>query len=279
MSLRQVTRNLYHSLVPDNIKPRVVHVGRAIVTNLERIASGGKPTEVTIETTTTCNRRCWYCPLDGSESGRIEDETYYSVVNQLEEWGFSGRFTPVGYNEPTFDGRIVGFIAYARKHLPHSDITMLSNGDFLTGAMLKEWFDAGMTDIRITIHDPASQDLVDKVHSMRHKFKGVRVADLREGHRTELLQNRGGLVDVGPVENMPACYHVDTMNICADGNVVLCSQDYKEQHIFGNVKITPIVKIWEGEEYTKLRSKIRWGIYSLDICKGCGYQKVDIFKK
>lgn len=78
---------------------------------------------------------------------------------------------------------------------------------------------------------------------------------------------------------MPACYHVDAMYIRADGTVVLCDQDYKKQRAFGNVKEKGLVQIWTQEEFVQLRSDIRRGRYSLDICKGCGYQKAEIFIK
>ena len=54
-----------------------------------------------------------------------------------------------------------------------------------------------------------------------------------------------------PISVCPRIFYM--LNICPDGNVTMCNVDNLERYVFGNVKTNSLVKLWNGEAYTKLR--------------------------
>ena len=68
----------------------------------------------------------------------MEDSLFYSIIDQLAEWGYTGHLTLYGNNEPFLDTRIVEFHKYCREKLPHSFIFLSSNGLLLTVDTVKE---------------------------------------------------------------------------------------------------------------------------------------------
>lgn len=272
MSLRSTLRQVYRKL-PDGIKPFVVHIGRTIVTSLEDTINGEFPATVAIETNTCCTRKCSYCPKDPEEKITLDDDLFYSIVDQLKEAGFKGRFTPCAFNEPLTDKRIFEFISYARKKLDKCDITILSNGDLLGSNVLERLFDTGMSEIRVSVHDPSTQEFAMCMKNLAKSRKGVVFSDMREGYRIDPISNRGGSVKIGPVRSLVRCYHVNALTIRANGQAVLCCQDYNKAHVFGNARENTVMNIWNNPEYSKLRSEIKKGHYFLPICKMCGYDR------
>ncbi len=90
------------------------------------------PLVVNIETINRCNSTCEFCTANRNAEKRpykrMEEEIYYSIIDQLRDWGFKGHLTLYGNNEPWLDTRIVEFHKYAREQLPEAFIFMSTNG-------------------------------------------------------------------------------------------------------------------------------------------------------
>ncbi len=68
---------------------------------------------------------------------------------------------------------------------------------------------------------------------------------------------------------MKRCYYLsDEISITHTGNVV-CTNDFSESHVFGNVNERDLLDIWNSEEFKAVRKDIRAGIFNLDMCKKC----------
>ena len=82
------------------------------------------PLVVNIETVNRCNSTCAFCTANIYSEKRpykkIDDALYYSIIDQLSEWGYPNKLTLYGNNEPWLDTRIVEFHKYAREKLPKS---------------------------------------------------------------------------------------------------------------------------------------------------------------
>ncbi|MEK6946754.1 MAG: radical SAM protein [Nanoarchaeota archaeon] len=264
-------RRVYHEHIPKKFKRRVVHIGRRVAFNLERLINRELPSSVNVETNSACNRTCYYCPRP-SERTELEEGLFYSVVDQLKDWGFRGRFTPVGYNEPLTDKRIFRFISYARQASPHFHIMLVTNGDFLDERVMDSLIQAGVDEVLVTIHNPSKTDKINELNILRSMYHNMILQDLREGHRVSPLNNKGGLVTLERSEPVPACYAIDTLNIRADGSVVLCCQDSMKQNVFGNIKNSPIREIWKDTAFVRIRNGTAKGVYELGICQRCEYE-------
>ncbi len=90
------------------------------------------PLVVNLETINRCNGSCAFCTANKYSDKRplkkMEDELFYSIIDQLAEWDFKGHLTLYGNNEPWLDTRIVEFHKYCREKLPESFIFMSTNG-------------------------------------------------------------------------------------------------------------------------------------------------------
>ena len=91
-----------------------------------------QPLVVNIETINRCNSTCEFCTANRNAEKRpfkkIDEKLFYSIIDQLADWGFKGHLTLYGNNEPWIDTRIVEFHKYCREKLPDSFIFMSTNG-------------------------------------------------------------------------------------------------------------------------------------------------------
>ena len=76
------------------------------------------PNVVNLETINRCNSTCEFCTANKNAEkrpyARMEESLYYSIIDQLRDWGYKGHLTLYGNNEPWLDTRIVEFHKYAR---------------------------------------------------------------------------------------------------------------------------------------------------------------------
>ena len=100
------------------------------------------PLVVNLETINRCNSTCSFCTANKNAEKRpyrrMDDALFYSIIDQLHDWGYKGHLTLYGNNEPFLDTRIVEFHKYCREKLPHSFIFLSSNGLLLTVDKVKE---------------------------------------------------------------------------------------------------------------------------------------------
>lgn len=270
VNLRATMRKVYHKYIPRNARGSVVHAGRRVAFNLEKLLNGNRPSSVNVETNAVCNRTCYYCPRPSGKT-ELEEGVFYTIVDQLRDMDFKGRFTPAGYNEPLTDKRIFRFISYARQASSRFHIMLVTNGDFLDERVMDNLIQSGVDEVLVTIHDPSKDNKIRELSHLRNKYGQMILQDLRDGHRVSPLNNRGGLVTLERSKPLPTCYAVDTLNIRTDGSVVLCCQDSMKQNVFGNVKDLPIHKIWNDPEFVRIRNGAARGVYELHSCKNCEY--------
>ncbi|WP_039970682.1 radical SAM/SPASM domain-containing protein [Vibrio halioticoli] len=65
--------------------------------------------------------------------------------------------------------------------------------------------------------------------------------------------------------------HLERMSILNNGNVILCSQDWKQERVLGNVRDSSIKSIWNGDKYLNERRMIHAQITmpTQHICNRC----------
>jgi wyosine [tRNA(Phe)-imidazoG37] synthetase (radical SAM superfamily) len=99
---------------------------------------------VSLETMTTCNQKCYFCPVSIAprDDESMSEELFASIVNQLTTWRstLEGVFLQ-SYNEPTLDRRFVEHVsALFAAGLP---VAVLSNASGLTPAKADRLMAAG----------------------------------------------------------------------------------------------------------------------------------------
>lgn len=227
---------------------------------------------VEVETITTCNRQCSYCPNSVFERGLLKnqklmkEEVFYKIVDELGNLGFEGRFAPHFYCEPLLDKRLPKLLSYARKKLKKAKIWIFTNGDLLTLDRYKE-ISNHIDVLYISRHSSIPQKLKEVFADIKKINNGVKVV-VEEVSPNDSLFNRGGLIKVNNQMKLKKC---DLSGVMIDysGNVILCCNDYLSSCVLGNLKNQKIIDIWNSTNFKNIRRNLKKGVFDLDLCKKC----------
>lgn len=228
-----------------------------------------RPSSVSIETISNCNRTCSYCPQSKFDrSGtKLSTDVFKNVIDELAEWGFSGTFEPGWLGEPLLDVRIFDLASYARQKLPKAKIHLTTNGDALTPQKLKILLDDCFHTIRITQHD-ATFEKEEEVRNFLEEYPQYkrRLTILRPGW--EPLSWSG--VVAGHPRSMyrNRCAWSEKIIINAWGQSGLCCTDVYAELGFGSIYEKTLKEIWRESE--PMRRTLYFGEHvKKSPCKEC----------
>ncbi len=135
------------------------------VTNFKLVT--GVPTHIDFELNYSCNLKCPMCPHGDAETihphyrkEQLDFDLYKKVVDE----GVSKGLKSIRYNqlnEPLLKKDLCEYVAYARDN-GVLDLAINTNGMLLTEEWCRNLFDAGITQIRVSI-DAASKEVYDVV--------------------------------------------------------------------------------------------------------------------
>lgn len=229
---------------------------------------------VEIETYTRCNRRCKYCPNFDHQRPDVfmSEELYQNILDQLVDFDFQGRISHHFYNEPLLDSRLCSFIAQARFRIPKCRIVLYSNGDFLTKDMFLQLLEAGIDIAWVTNHGTSKKHC-----SWRYELSDKQLEKLRYQTNKNpdiFWTNRGGLLpEVATIDQpltVPCTAIATTLVVTAEGDVVLCYEDYEGQEKLGNLHDKTIADIWNSERAVYIRERLLMGDRNCSaICQKC----------
>lgn len=279
-------------IVPPELKAEI----RKLMYIVRAILATGNPflfTNVGIETTTICNRRCGYCPQavekkreQKHDRGKfMSSELFSTILDQLATMKFKGKLGLNGFGEPLLDPNIEDRVREARQKLPCVYITFFSNGDFLTLEKLRTLVAAGLNAIYITNHNPEGSQkktLYDKIRALSQDPEVGKYVIYNE--KLSTIRNRGGAVDptrfaaltVGEIDTSHGCCvtAVNTLNITASGNVVICSDDFDETDVVGAISAGVHVRdIWRSAKFKAIRRDIKKHVFNCTCCRRCNVSR------
>lgn len=234
---------------------------------------------IEIETINRCNGTCSFCPVnckvDPREKKVMSEELFESIVGQLEEIGYSGRFTTFSNNEPLLDSRIVRFNQYARKHLPNAVMHLFTNGTLMTLEIFKELVEV-LDELIIDNYQQElklikpCREIVEYCKShpeLNHKVTIV----LRKPQ--EILTSRGGNApnrkEMGCYAKDKCVYPFKQMVVRPDGKISLCCNDAVGRYTLGDLNKEKLTDIWYGPQYTKVRECLYKGRENWGRCQFC----------
>lgn len=239
---------------------------------------------VEVETHTTCNRSCPYCPVNNNrrEKHTMSTDLFKKIVDDLEDIQYSGLFSLMRYNEPLLEERLPMFVSYVKKQLPGCSVKIFTNGDYLNYVAFKKLLGVGVDCFEVTNH--WVKDSLPFNRHLKNFRDDLSLGDrkhiiFKEYHSGSVMNNRGGLVTslfdmrfngCGPYQNLPLNPQLEVDSF---GNVLLCCRQYSKDFgpMFGNVKNVHVMDVWMNPVFVKTRSELRSGVRSLDICKRCGH--------
>jgi GTP 3',8-cyclase len=277
MKILVFIKRLVFRFLPKEYRTGIYNLGHALLTLYLRLRLyGGRdlPVAIEIETDWRCTRHCWYCSRL-NQGVTMTEELFYKIILDLKAWGFKGRVSLHSYNEPLIDKRLCEFIKFIKVHLPKCPVVIYSNGDLLTKKMMLQLSAAGMDKIMVSIHEPTSDMKVLELTQIASEYPAMKLMDFRDGYRDFALWNRGKeelAKKIGEIKKYSRCYLIYTCVVQSSGNIVLCCQDGLEEYVMGNLITNSLQEIWESSRFKKIRKQVSRGMFTLPICKQCGYQ-------
>ncbi|MFH0958054.1 MAG: SPASM domain-containing protein [Pseudomonadota bacterium] len=229
-------------------------------------------TSITLETTAYCNRECEFCPnhpkYPKRGKGLMSEAAYRKAVSELGNINYVGRISPHLYGEPLLDKRLNELIRFTREACPYANIMVMSNGDMLTEAVLKELIASGMDEIYVTCYDEAIPERLSTLAKQYRSYVTIRL------FRNVEKRNRAGIIDNVPkaLDSMSPCPRPASQIVVNwHGDIVLCCNDYYGKYLFGNVEEKGLVDIWQSQEYSKFKNVLLrpGGRQDVDLCKQC----------
>ena len=268
------------------LKLQFVTRGKAQTAYCKYFLEGGevpKPNVVNIETINRCNSTCAFCTANIHAEKRpfmlMEEDLYYSVIDQLADWGYKGHLTLYGNNEPFLDKRLVPFHKYAREKLPESFIFCSTNGLTLTKEKvdeLKPYIDQLIINnyaMEYKLH-PNIQKFYEYAKAHPEEYKDVDIV-IQMRYLQEVLTNRAGSApnkqETEKVVTETCLLPFTDAWIMPNGKVGLCCCDNFEVTDFGDLHTTPLKEIWEGEKLQQVRRLIAEGRQNYPFCKHCDF--------
>ena len=227
-----------------------------------------------------CNRRCIFCPRVDKQAypnilESLDLKVYKNLIDDLKENDFTGRISFSGFCEPLLTKNLNEYVSIARENLINVTIEIVSNGDPLVAKngrkRLIELYEAGLNNIRVSLYDgPHQIEIFEKIkNELRlkdHEFI-IRKRYLGPDQSYGLtISNRAGSVslknekfELKPL-NEPlkqSCYYpFYKVLIDHNGDVLMCSNDWKKELPMGNLNKSSLIDIWSSEKFIGLRKKL-----------------------
>jgi len=234
--------------------------------------------EVNIATNNLCNRRCAYCKFGQErpwERATMPEELFEKILSDLAAVDFSGILSPFANNEPLLDKRMCRLVGRAHTVLPKARLFLFSNGDLLDRRAMELLFEAGLSKLFLSLHDPGR--LAEHEESARALGDQVQIVKFYELGRAS-FHNFAGTVHSSAVTDEPSldrgcCLPFRQLVINAQGTVDLCCADIYSERVFGDARNRSVVDIFFNDpELNLLRAGLAKGDRrGLNPCERCSF--------
>lgn len=197
-----------------------------------------------------CNRRCSYCPVSldpfPDVAKKMERRIFTRLLEELASISFDGRLSYHFYNEPLLRKDLEDLVAEAAERLPDACQVLYTNGDYLSNDRYAALQRAGMHWFVVTRHDSdAFPERLAQTVLMPAQLD---------------LTNRGGvLFPVVSALTLPCYVPMEMLIVTVSGDVVLCYEDARRQHVFGNLMQQSLIEIWTSDRFTAARQWLAQG--------------------
>lgn len=191
----------------------------------------------------------------------MSDKVFIATVRQLAEVSFAGRISYHLYNEPLLRRDLARLVAMVDELLPEALQLVNTNGDLLDDARYSELRRAGVDYFYVTRHEPGPYP--------KRPFQIV------QDSATLTLTNRGGTLAHLPPSSVetagtPCWAPSEMLIVTVTGDVLLCYEDARREHVLGNVLASSLSEIWNDETAAVLRGRLQSGDRTTSsLCQAC----------
>lgn len=239
--------------------------------------------KISIETRTDCNLRCECCPQAASPRPLtvMAEELFKKIINDLAAVSYTGRISPLCYNEPLLDDRLIELIRYAREQCPFSQLHLVTNGTLLTPDLLTQLLCAGLDTITIKVYrkdrdqNPAHlSPRLQPIANMARQMTAQKIRIETRSSRRSSSNRPGDPLALGTRRPLSQFCELPFRQIVVrpDGKVVLCSQDHLNQQVMGDATSSSVASIWFNERYEGVRRELLARSRKGKICEQCDFR-------
>lgn len=246
--------------------------------------------------TELCNRTCIFCPRADADA-YPNQKLFMSldlagrIAAELRALDYQGVIVFSGYGEPLLHTRFTELIGLFKG----MRIEIITNGDTLSPAVLRELYAAGTTYMVVSLYDgPHQVGVFEAMFAEAGLDKDSYL--LRDRWHTDedgfglKLTNRAGMVQTGdqaPVDPTHPChYPAYSMTIDWNGDVLLCMQDWHKRVKIANLHQQTLMEAWTSPALAKWRISLANGRRDKAPCKFCntdgtlhGFNHLDVWTR
>lgn len=234
-----------------------------------------------------CNRKCFFCPKSNHErfpnlKEFISLELYERLMKDLASVNFRGLISICGLSEPFIHKNLNDLVKITKQYCPKCYLDILTNGDYCTVENVKELFESGLDNIKVSMYDGPEQiphfkkirqecGLSDEQFVIRERYLSA------EQDFGLTINNRGGSINLPEYDIVPlkeplkrSCYYpFHKVVVDYKGNVMTCPCDCEKKLVVGNLNTESIFGIWNSEQVKALRLRLINEDRSQPPCKQC----------
>lgn len=241
----------------------------------------------------TCNRRCFFCPRVDSKkypniSTSLDINVFEKTILELKQINFNGRISFSGFGEPLLTKNLYEYVLIIKKHLNKVNIEITSNGDVLLSKngpkIIKRLFDSGLTNIKVSLYDGPEQieptenvkkelNLSDEQFIIRKRYLGPDESfGLTISNRAGSVEIKNKVFEIKALTEplkQPCYFPFYKMMIDYNGDVLICSNDWKKEMPVGNITKNSIIDIWVSKKFIDIRKKLSQSNRNYKPCQTC----------
>ena len=242
------------------------------------------------------------------KQGFIELAFFSDLIDQAIDLNVcSVKFNYLG--EPLLHPDVVKQVAYAKKR-GVIEVMFNTNAVLLTAEMSRQLLDAGLDSLFFSVDSPYPEKYneIRKGADFHKVFKNIEnFMKVKENGGYKHVQTRVSIVlmdqckeelkeyenmfldlvgtvgygeyfdrdkdygaELGFVEGFACSQPFQRMFVHWDGKTTMCCWDYAGQKVIGNAHRTPLIDIWQCDEFNKLRDHMKIGTYyKSPLCRHC----------
>ena len=224
-------------------------------------------TNVELNVTELCTRKCWFCPRSDSKvypnrNKHMSRGTFGDILQSLQTSNYKGSVYISGFSEPLMCKDIMYGLELLSKYYP---TTLITNYDLLTVDKLKILDSFALEELKIDLYDDESQ--YDKLLSMLSDSNYTSAnLTIKKVYSQETLEfyNRGGISTfesaAGIDTNRPCHIPFYKAMIDWNGNYLLCHSDWHRESEISksrlNVKTTSLEQYLNSDIYRRFINKM-----------------------
>jgi len=185
--------------------------------------------KIHVEPTTNCNRNCSFCRPAIPTRIYIDPKCVERLILQLEKMAWDKCVHFSGMGEPTMHPDFLHLVQFARGHLPDAQISVYTNGDFLTVEMLRHLWVVDWIAWDVYAEDATAKRMANRVRASGFPPERMRVVD-QVRYPVRVVSRAGALfnsADAKKFWDMPCHQPLEQLCMCANGDWGLCCNDVR----------------------------------------------------